>query len=242
MLILSLKEGPGRQYTTTKTLRSNTKIEIIETADRFIKVRTEEGDIGWVESQYITKELPKAFIIEQLNKKIALLEGKNPNSELVEDVAAISQIEDTTTQPAPSKSDFNIKETEYINKIKSLETDLNSQLEKNRLLETQLKNSKSEQNQIKLEQTQKNTSISNSNIDNSNIIENDIQENSEQENSDDDSSFFLGKNMMVLPDDDVLKTSMIKWFCAGAGVMIAGWFIGRSFSAGGRRGRGGLLD
>ena len=32
-------------------------------------------------------------------------------------------------------------------------------------------------------------------------------------------------------NDDLLKTSMIKWFLAGAGVLIAGWIIGRSVGA-----------
>ncbi len=246
MLILSLKEGPGRQYNTIKTLRSNTPVQIIETTDRFLKIETEEGDIGWVEGQYITKELPKSIIIEQLNKKIAELEAKAPNSAYKE-LTIKSQTEDVTkqtvNQPVSSENALNTKEAEYINKIKALETALNSQIEKNRVIEMQLKSSKAAQ------QNGANPSdynITKSSDDNANIIEEDIEESSYQSNSyleEDGStpSFFSENNMLLLPDDDILKTAMIKWFCAGAAVLIAGWFIGRSFS-GGRRGRGGLLD
>lgn len=246
MLILSLKDGPGRQFNTIKTLRSNTPLEIIETTDRFLKVQTGEGDVGWVESQYITKELPKVLIIEQLNKRIAQLEGKNPDGET-------GQIQVAENQNYNKTNELTInKEAEYLNTIKSLEAALNTQLEKNRLLQAQLRNPKPEQTQTQSEQnlatheqnnrdiTMSNNTIQDANIDKEDIQERTIQKNS-AENDDEEPSMFLKKNMVFLPDDDLLKTAMIKWFCAGAGVLIAGWFIGRSF-AGGRRGRGGLLD
>ena len=109
MLILSLKEGPGRQYNTIKTLRSNTPIEIISTADRFLKIQTEEGDVGWVESQYVTKEIPKTLIIEQLNNKIAQLEGIGVDSQSAQNTEA-SQTTGVTAQlqnqPNSFQSDF----------------------------------------------------------------------------------------------------------------------------------------
>lgn len=200
MLILSLKEGPGRQFNTIKTLRSNTQVDILETTERFLKVQTLEGDVGWVESQYVTKELPKTLIIEELNKKIEQLEAKNQagvtqNIEVnqSQNINKINELELTTN-----------KEMDYTNKIKSLESALNRELEKNRRLEIQLRNAK--------EESESSHFYSNT--------------------TDTESS---------LPDDDTLKTAMIKWFCAGAAVLIAGWFIGRSFS-GARRSSGGLLD
>jgi len=217
MLILSLKEGPGREYNTLKTLRSNTPVEIIETTDRFLKVKTEEGDVGWVENQYITHELPKAIIIEQLTDKIALLEGRRPGSQTEQGESSESQ--------AGNKSDNTIVDSktsmEYINRIKSLEVALNAQVEKNRALQAQLSRTKPDQNQEALSE--------------STIIEEDLQKDSDK-GEEMSSSDLAGNDNMVLPDDDMLKTAMIKWFCAGAGVLIAGWFIGRNFTGGRRRG------
>ncbi|MBF0241149.1 MAG: TIGR04211 family SH3 domain-containing protein [Desulfamplus sp.] len=201
MLILSLKEGPGRQFNTIKTLRSNTQLEILETTERYLKVQTLEGDVGWVESQYITKELPKALIIEELNKKIEQLEAKNQAG--VSQNVAVNQSQNIN-KINELELTANNKEIDYTNKIKSLESALNRELEKNRRLETQLRNAK--------EESESSHFYSNT--------------------TDTESS---------LPDDNTLKTAMIKWFCAGAAVLIAGWFIGRSFS-GARRSSGGLLD
>lgn len=217
MLILSLKEGAGRQYNTIRTLRSNTPVEILETSDRFLKVKTEEGDVGWVESQYITRELPKTIIIEQLIKKIEILEQAKSDSGNRLDETSVNQSENSTNNTKNSE--------QYINKIKALEVALNVQLEKNKKLEEQLNQSKPVQNQefVNLGPTTDQDNIQESNL----------------EDQEGDSTVFSEKETMVLPDDDLLKTAMIKWFCAGAGVLIAGWFIGRTFSGGRRRG---LLD
>lgn len=260
MLILSLKEGPGRQYNTIKTLRSNTPIEIVSTADRFLKIQTEEGDVGWVESQYVTKEIPKTLIIEQLNNKIAQLEGRGVDSQSAQNTEA-SQITEVTAQlqnqPNSFQSDFNIKETEYLDRIKSLEAALNTQIERNKLMEAHLLKAKSQQAKFTSEQMpEQNNSSTQLDVNNdnqpasqsidTNIAEKDIEEevypvSSRAHVDEGDNLLFSEKEMVFLPDDDVLKTSMIKWFCAGAGVLIAGWFIGRSFSSG-KRGRDGLLD
>lgn len=226
MLILSLKEGAGRQYNTLRTLRSNTAVEILETTDKFLKVKTEEGDIGWVESQYITHEVPKTIIIEQLTEKIALLEGKNPAS-------ANGQKESSDNRPEnqiDKKADDGKINMEYMERIKALEVALNTQIERNRALELQLKSNQ------KPPLTQDSLSKDSIHEDN---IEEEFQKENVEVTEDKDPSIFSSNGNMVLPDDDVLKTAMIKWFCAGAAVLIAGWFIGRNFT--GRRRRG-LLD
>ncbi|MBF0468416.1 MAG: TIGR04211 family SH3 domain-containing protein [Desulfamplus sp.] len=230
MLILSLKEGPGRQYNTIKTLRSNTPVEILDTRERFLKIRTQEGDNGWVESQYITHEIPKTIIIQQLTEKIAQLEASSDNPEGTQKKSSESTIDNIDTD---LKND---KEASYINKIKSLETALSAQIEKSRLLEAQLSNMDSEQNHE--------PSLNPISIGDNNIEEEDIDELQKEIPGDEEEngfSIYSIPKTLFSSDDDVLKTAMIKWFCAGAGVLIAGWFIGRSFS-GVRRSGGGLLD
>jgi len=74
MLILTMRDGPGSNYNVVQTLRSNAALEILEKDKTHFKVRTVEGDEGWVEKQYITLEIPKPMVIDQLNLKIADLE------------------------------------------------------------------------------------------------------------------------------------------------------------------------
>lgn len=42
-------------------------------------------------------------------------------------------------------------------------------------------------------------------------------------------------------NDDLLKTGMIKWFLAGAGVLLLGWLVGKSISKSRRKSSGSLL-
>ncbi len=77
MLILTMRDGPGKSYSVLNTLRSNTAIEILETKDKYYRVRTPDGEVGWVSSQYITFDIPLTVTIERLEKKIAALEKEN---------------------------------------------------------------------------------------------------------------------------------------------------------------------
>lgn len=69
MLILSLREGQGPQYEIIRTLKTGTPIEVLEESERYLRVRTQEGEEGWVEKQYISSEEPKAVLIAGLKKE-----------------------------------------------------------------------------------------------------------------------------------------------------------------------------
>ena len=70
MLILTLREGPGNEYTVIRTLKSDAPVYVLEEGEAFLKIRTEEGQEGWVAKQYITTNTPKPIIITGLNKEI----------------------------------------------------------------------------------------------------------------------------------------------------------------------------
>lgn len=72
-------KGTGQKITT---LRTNERVELLEKSDDFIKVRTDDGKEGWMQSQYITAKTPKPIIIANLKKEIALL--KNETKKLKE--------------------------------------------------------------------------------------------------------------------------------------------------------------
>jgi SH3 domain protein len=76
MLILTLREGQGSQYKAIRTLKTGTPIEVLEENARHFRVRTQEGEEGWVEKQYISSEQPKAVIIAGLNKEANRLKAR----------------------------------------------------------------------------------------------------------------------------------------------------------------------
>ena len=76
MLILTLREGQGSHYKAIRTLKTGTPIEVLEESARYLRVRTQEGEEGWVEKQYISSEQPKAVIIAGLNNEANRLKAR----------------------------------------------------------------------------------------------------------------------------------------------------------------------
>jgi len=76
MLLLTFRQGPGNSYASTKTLKSNTPVTILEEKNEFYKVELQSKEIGWVDKKFIIFELPKTFIIDQLKQENKILENK----------------------------------------------------------------------------------------------------------------------------------------------------------------------
>ena len=75
MLLLTFRQGPGASYAVIKTLKSDTPVSILEEKNEFYKVELQSKEIGWVDKKFITFELPKTFIIDQLKQKNKALEA-----------------------------------------------------------------------------------------------------------------------------------------------------------------------
>ncbi len=247
MLILTVREGPARSFNIISTLRSNAAVKILEKKGSYFKVKMESGDQGWVESRYISPELPKTIIIDRLKPEIEQLKQLNAsleqkNAPLKKQNADIKKqnvdLEKQNTDLVNKNTELTSKlqtiessniiqrEEEYQKKIKSLEADLNLGIDTINQIELKLKQSGEQYQQL----------VSNS----ENIVQ--ITKENEklrQENQilSEEKSFI---DIFLAGGDDVLKTAMIKWFLAGAGVLIAGWLIGRGFAGGSKR-RQGLL-
>jgi len=76
-LVVSLREGPGPHFKAVKTLQTGQSFEVLETKDDFVRVRTAEGDEGWVQSQYTDSRPPNAVMVKELNEKISALTAQN---------------------------------------------------------------------------------------------------------------------------------------------------------------------
>lgn len=161
MLLLTFRQGPGLSYAVTKTLKSNVPVLVLEEKNDFYKVELQSKEIGWVNKNFITFDLPKSFIIDQLKQKNKALEAT-------------------------------LKTAQNANK----------------------------KNQASLSEQSKN-------------IQKIVKENEmlQKENS------TLSRELERLKENNkkFLKIDMIKWFLAGAGVLLLGWIIGHNIPSKNRR-------
>ncbi len=75
-LIVTLREAPRKDGVALRKLGTGTPVEVLEESGRYLRVRTEEGEEGWVGKQYISSEVPKPIIIAGLRKEIDLLKAR----------------------------------------------------------------------------------------------------------------------------------------------------------------------
>ncbi len=215
MLILTMRDGPGSNYNVVQTLRSNAALEILEKDKTHFKVRTVEGDEGWVEKQYITLEIPKPMVIDQLNLKIADLEKLLEASQ--DSNASFSSGADTVAQ----------KDQEQIS---ALETSLK---------EIQAENKALQETNTRLESTGKELETAMDALKSSAESGGLITENEALKKQ--VTTLTQKIDAITASGDEPLKTGMIKWFLSGAGVLLAGWLMGKSMT-GGRKKSGRLLS
>ncbi|MDY0222396.1 MAG: TIGR04211 family SH3 domain-containing protein [Desulfobacterium sp.] len=205
MLLLTMRTGPGDRYPVIKTLTSNTAVEILEKKDTYFRVRSKDGDEGWVQGSYIIYDLPAALVVDRLKKKIEELE--KVNSEFVQE---------RSSQP----ESVGAVRAEYKAKHAALESSLEGEVkEKNRLAA----------DLDKLAQTHE--QFLNVSKDSVALVEE--NKTLKEEN------LALTSELKEFKDagTDLLKIAMLKWFLAGAGVLVAGWIVGRSMGGGRKNSR-----
>lgn len=115
ILIITLREGPSTKYKIIKTLKTDTPLEILESKDRYHRVRTDDGTEGWVLQQYVSSKTPKAQIITNLKEKVNELEEKlqqvtERNSRLETEIANLKNTH-TQTKKELESTTSNVTET-----------------------------------------------------------------------------------------------------------------------------------
>ena len=231
MLILTMRKGPGSNYNVIRTLRSNTPLEILEKGETHFRVRTEEGDEGWVEKQYVTLETPKPMIIVRLNEKIGAL-----NTTIAGLEKALDRQQSDSGEGAASPPNASPDLEAARQQVAELEDDLETaEMEKKRLLD---------ENRRLIAALQQTKETLGADRDGSEVAAL-MKENAALKKALDQKTAEAQGNgdAGVLPDTgkgDPLKTGMIKWFLSGAAVLIVGWLLGKSMRST-RKKTGGLL-
>jgi len=55
-LSVELRSGPSTEYRIINFLKGGSSFEVVETSDKFTKVRTANGTEGWISNQYVVSE------------------------------------------------------------------------------------------------------------------------------------------------------------------------------------------
>ncbi|MBD3669794.1 MAG: TIGR04211 family SH3 domain-containing protein [Gammaproteobacteria bacterium] len=91
VLYITLRSGPGSQYNPVKTVKSGTAMTQLEVSEdeRYIKVSTEDGQVGWIPSQYVVDRPIAALRLEAAETRNETL--KQQNAKLSQELKATQQ-------------------------------------------------------------------------------------------------------------------------------------------------------
>lgn len=71
---ITMRTGPGTDNKIVAMLLSGTKLEILEYQKDWSQVKTADGKSGWVLTRFLTEEVPRALVVQQLQKENQQLE------------------------------------------------------------------------------------------------------------------------------------------------------------------------
>lgn len=69
-ITISVRSAPNANSRIIGLANTNDYMEVLEEQTDWVKVKTSDGKIGWVQTRYLTDKTPKTFIIDQLNEKV----------------------------------------------------------------------------------------------------------------------------------------------------------------------------
>ncbi len=75
-LVVSLRELPQNGSATIVYLKTDTPVEVLEIGEEFLKVKTTNGEIGYIQKSYLTVDSPKTTTISRLTRENQGLEER----------------------------------------------------------------------------------------------------------------------------------------------------------------------
>lgn len=82
VLVVTMRAGKGDEHPMLRSLRSGTPVEVIEENGEFMKVKTREGEVGWVRKRYFISTPPVAAVNAGLEAEVERLKAELEKSRL----------------------------------------------------------------------------------------------------------------------------------------------------------------
>ena len=95
-LIVSLRDQPQDNATILTYLRSDTPVEVLSESGEYMKVETRNGEIGFINQNYLSDNLPKSLKIEKLQTERNAL--SETIAELERQLSEINTLDDSSLQ------------------------------------------------------------------------------------------------------------------------------------------------
>ena len=70
---LNLRSGAGNQFRILGVLKTGDSLQVLERSEKWTKVRTAEGEEGWIPGGYLNPQPPPAIRLEELEVEVATL-------------------------------------------------------------------------------------------------------------------------------------------------------------------------
>jgi len=146
---ITLRAGPDVSYKVIGLVNSGESVELIEERQKWSRVETDDGKVGWVMTRFLTADIPKSDLLEKLQKEHESLKGKtkrfaNENEKLKSDNSDIKKELNKTVIELKNKSDAFENLNKGCQKYKELKI-------KHEKFTEEMKNQQKELNQIKQE-------------------------------------------------------------------------------------------
>jgi SH3 domain protein len=141
-LIITMRSGQSNQHAILRTWPSNTKLEVLETGDKYSKVRGPDGTEGWVLNQYITDKPTAKLRLDAALQKLDKIEKEN--AKLKSEVATLQSKESKLSNQKSQLSRDNKKQIDELTHLrrvaaKPLKLENENQRLKKELLELESK-------------------------------------------------------------------------------------------------------
>lgn len=183
-IAVTLRRGPGTEYKILKSLPTGVALEFLEEEEKYLKVRTKDGSEGYVLKQYISAQLPKAYVIARLQKQL-------------------DQLQQRMADMAKGAEAWNGEKSELQRQLADVQEALKS--EKGKLSRL------TKQHQTLQDGAKNVTDLLN-----------------ERDQLKAENEKYVADLAQLRQDNDaILRKAIVKWFLAGAGVLFAGWLMGK---------------
>ncbi|PLY03381.1 MAG: TIGR04211 family SH3 domain-containing protein [Desulfuromonas sp.] len=202
-LVVGIRATPEAAAPSIGNLTSDDPVELLEEGDVFFLVRTEDGTEGYIKKQYLTRSRPKNLIIADLEKKLAR------EKKALADLKASMSSSESDLEKNQAKLNATIEQLQQ--QLAEQEKELTERAKGAENLKQDLAEARKKFNNLKKD-SEDVISIVNE------------RERLKQENAG------LTDELNSLREENayLLRSGVIKWFLAGAGVLFIGWMIGKS--------------
>jgi SH3 domain protein len=108
---LNLRSGAGTQFKIIGTVATGDELVVLDTADSWTRVRTQDGRIGWIPAGYLETQPPPALRLEQVETEAATLR------------AELEKIRSETSRLRESNASLSAADSGQREKIESLQVE-----------------------------------------------------------------------------------------------------------------------